>query len=163
MLATLKLFDGTGSLASGLEVGDEKSSEIVPMIDRLIREVPEPRSCGFLEMQLDELHGGVTGAVIDLYRRQVILDPSLRILGSIVLVWLVRQLELFRYGSLPNGAGGAVEAESLVFFAPEGALISSAVDAPLGDVVARLVGSCRWSRKVTSRAATTLRGFASLR
>ena len=80
LLATSKFFDGTGTLAGGLEVGDEESLKIVPMIDRLLWQASEPCSRGLLEVQLDELHGGITGAVIELYRRQVILDPGFRVL-----------------------------------------------------------------------------------
>lgn len=133
------------------------------MIDRLIRKIPEPCSRGFFEMQLDELHGGVACARIELYCHQVIFDPSFRILGSIVLVWLVRQLEFFGYGSLPNGTGEAVETESFVFLVSEGALISSAIDPPLGDAVARFVGSGRRSRIVAAWAAMMYRSLASLR
>ena len=90
MLATSELLDRSGTLAGGLQVGDEESSEVVPVIDRLFRKVPEPCPCGLLEVQLDELHGGVTGAVMELYRRQVVLDPSFQILGSVILVRLMR-------------------------------------------------------------------------
>ena len=40
---------------------------------------------------------------------------------------------------MPNGAGETLEAESLIFFVSEGALIAGAVDPPLGDVLARFV------------------------
>ena len=72
------------SLTGSFEVGDEEPLEVVPMIDRFLWQVPEPRSCGLFEVQLDELHGGVTGAVMELYRCQVIIDPGLWILSSVV-------------------------------------------------------------------------------
>ena len=69
-----------GRLQVALKLVMKESSEIVPVVDRLLGEAPEPCSRGLLEVQLDELHGGITGAVIELYRRQVILDPGFRIL-----------------------------------------------------------------------------------
>jgi hypothetical protein len=62
-----KLFDGSRPFACCLEVGDEQPNQIVPMIDRFIGQVPEPCSRGFLEVELDELHGGVARAVMQLY------------------------------------------------------------------------------------------------
>ena len=78
MLATAELLDGSRTLAGGLKVGDEESNKIVPVVNRLLREVPEPRSHGFFEMQLDELHGGITGAVMKLYCRQIPITRSAR-------------------------------------------------------------------------------------
>ena len=59
------------------------------MINRILGKVPQPRPRGFFEMQLNELHGCVASTVIEVYCRQVIFNASFRVLGTIVLVWLV--------------------------------------------------------------------------
>ena len=160
-----KLLDGSGPLARCLEVGDEQPNEIVPMIDRFVGQVPKPCSRGFLEVELDELHGCVASAVVQLYRCQIVLYPGLGILRSIVLGGVIRELELVGYPGLLDGVGETSEAESFVIFGisiiPPSTFLASPIDSPLSDVVACFANSCR-PRRISPWAVAPWQILATL-